>query len=275
MTTRDEPATFRTSTNMVLVPVVVRDGKGQPMGDLKQEDFQLFDRGKLQVIAKFSVEKRKTPGAIPPTPATLESAGSPTAKLIYPSALPEHLFAYLFDDIHLQQGDLQRVRDAAAEHIAKNPGPKDRAAIFSTSGQVMLDFTDDRAKLQDTLYRLLLPHPIAESHPCPKINYYWARLIRDHDHEAWYYGMLETMGCINETDERIASGKLEASVNSAINMREQEIRAGFITLKDLIRRVSVMPGQRTIVLVSPGFLSNDVKQIAAQSETLQAVSTEA
>ena len=78
--------------------------------------------------------------------------------------------------------------------------------------------------------------------------------------------MLETMGCTNMVDERIASGKLEAGINSAINMREQEILASFNTLRDLVRRTSIMPGQRTIVLVSPGFLSNDVK--AEESEVI-------
>ena len=114
MTSREEAPTFRTSTNVVLVPVVVRDSKGQPVGDLRQEDFQVFDRGKQQVISRFSLEKRETPGSLSPAPVSLEAGGAPTP--IPPSAAPKHFFAYLFDDIHSQQADLQRVRDAAAVH---------------------------------------------------------------------------------------------------------------------------------------------------------------
>ena len=40
-----------------MVPVVVRDGKGKAIGTLQKEDFQLFDKGKPQVISKFSIEK--------------------------------------------------------------------------------------------------------------------------------------------------------------------------------------------------------------------------
>src|SRR6266700_1686809 len=56
MTTRDEPAMFQARVNLVIVPVVVRDRQGKAVGNLKQEDFQLFDRGKPQYIARFIME---------------------------------------------------------------------------------------------------------------------------------------------------------------------------------------------------------------------------
>jgi hypothetical protein len=57
MATREEPATFKARVNLVLVPVVVRDRQGRALGNLKQEGFQLFDKGKSQVIMKCSIEK--------------------------------------------------------------------------------------------------------------------------------------------------------------------------------------------------------------------------
>src|SRR5256885_16034026 len=57
MSQKDEPALFRARVNLVPVPVVVRDRHGKAVGTLTKEDFQLFDRGKPQVIARFSVEK--------------------------------------------------------------------------------------------------------------------------------------------------------------------------------------------------------------------------
>src|ERR1700721_2197332 len=57
MSSHDAPATFSTKVNLVMVPVVVRDAKGKAIGTLQKEDFQLFDKGKPQVISKFSVEK--------------------------------------------------------------------------------------------------------------------------------------------------------------------------------------------------------------------------
>src|SRR4051794_8607100 len=57
MAQKDEPAIFKARVDLVAVPVVVRDRQGKAIGTLTKEDFQLFDRGKPQFIARFSMEK--------------------------------------------------------------------------------------------------------------------------------------------------------------------------------------------------------------------------
>ena len=141
-----------------------------PWATCKQEDFQLTDNGKPQVISKFSMEQSGAKRA--PKPA---SSGTPIEDA--GPRLPERYIAYLFDDIHLKFGDLAQVRDAAWRNL-QTLQPTDRAAIFTTSGQTQLDFTDDRDKLHDTLNRLL-PRPITGSgvQECPDISYYMADQI--------------------------------------------------------------------------------------------------
>ena len=57
VSTHDAPATFSSRISVVMVPVVVRDQQGHAIGTFKKEDFQLFDRGKPQVISRFTIEK--------------------------------------------------------------------------------------------------------------------------------------------------------------------------------------------------------------------------
>src|SRR5271170_3426573 len=181
LASRDEPATFKVNVKLVVVRAVVRDSQGHAIGNLRQDDFQVFDKGKPQVITQFEVEQPGTlaakarkeslenSGEIPSADTSSNTGNVPT--------VPERFVAYLFDDVHLEFGDLARVREAAERHFA-TLRPTDRAAIFSTSGQTALDFTDDRTQLHATLLRLQ-PRPIARSvgQDCPDISYYQADLI--------------------------------------------------------------------------------------------------
>jgi hypothetical protein len=60
VTVQDSGTTFRLPVNLVQVHVVVRDANNNPVANLKQEDFQLFDQGKLQPISLFTMETRET-----------------------------------------------------------------------------------------------------------------------------------------------------------------------------------------------------------------------
>jgi VWFA-related protein len=264
LSTKDAPATFSSKVSLVLVPVVVRDRDHKTVGTLKQEDFQLYDKGKLQVISKFSLETAasklipvtsNTPSADPAHP----DAPAPTI------AAPEHFFAYLFDDIHLEFGNLAQVRDAAWKHLSTTLKPADRAAIYTTSGQTMLEFTDDRDKLHETLMRLR-PRPVTRSsvQECPDIGFYQADLIHNkNDANALTTAALETLVCMSMDPSQMPQARLisQSVASRVVGEGEHETKVSFSTLNDIVRRMTGAPGQRTIILVSPGFLrTNDQVQ---------------
>ncbi len=228
-----------------------------PLGISGREDFQLFDKGKSQVISKFSVEKSGGRPASPEKSANPAAAGEPSEKA--PAAIPERYIAYVFDDLHMSFGDLAQVQKAASHHLATALQPTDRAAIFSVSGRTTLDFTDDRAKLQDTLMHLR-PQPMFAISPndCPDLSYYMADLIQNkNDQQALQAATAETMVCghIDPTEQTVAQQMAQAAASRVVSLGEQDSRVSLLSLRDLVRRVSAMPGQRTIILVSPGFVT--------------------
>src|SRR5580658_9349356 len=181
MTQRDAPFTFSTGVNLVPVPVVVRDAQGHAIGTLQKEDFQLFDKGKLQPITKFSVEKAEAPPVVPDKSLETDANGNPQARPAGLAGQPiaGHFIMWLFDDVHLTLGDLAQTRAAAKRVLKESFAPGTRAAIYTTSGRTSLDFTDDRDKLDATLDQIKPSPTVPPADPpdCPDISYFQADLI--------------------------------------------------------------------------------------------------
>ena len=264
LASHDEPATFKVNVKLVVVRAVVRDSQGHAIGNLRQEDFQIFDKGKPQVITQFEVEQPGTLAARAHQ-QSVENSGD-TASVDTSSsagnvpAVPERFVAYLFDDVHLEFGDLARVREAAERHFA-TLRPTDRAAIFSTSGQTMLDFTDDHSQLHATLLRLQ-PRPIARGygHDCPDISYYQADLIINrNDPQAIQVATEEAIACNGDptlaTAAAMAAATVQSTSASVLSAGDHETRISLGLLSDVVRNVSRKPGQRSLVLISPGFIT--------------------
>jgi VWFA-related protein len=277
VTQRDTPFTFSTGVNLVLVPVVVRDREGHAIGTLKKEDFQLFDKGKLQEISKFSIEKAEAPPILPDTSIETDANGNPQAKPSGPAAQPiaGHFIMWLFDDMHLSFGDLAQTREAAKRVLKESFAPGTRAAIYTTSGHTSLDFTDDRDKLDATLDQIK-PWPTiptdAAVKPCLDVSYFQAdRIINANDQQALVAAQADYLSCPDAIGVVEKANTVAQQNGQAVNVQPyiaepvrmlvlKEVEIGFqdtrntlLILKGLVRRMSAMPGTRTIVLVSPGF----------------------
>jgi VWFA-related protein len=155
-----------------------------------------------------------------------------------------------------------QVRNAAERHMNEALVPTDRAAIYTTSTRTTLDFTDDRAKLHATLLRLM-PQPIARASTqlCPDISYYQADLIfNQHDPMALQAATADAMACmaLDPSDPsalQIAQSTAQATASQVFTMGDTESRVSLQSLLSVVRRISAMPGQRSIILISPGFLT--------------------
>jgi len=284
VTSQEAPITFSSRVNLVSVPVVVRDREGRAVGTLRQEDFQLFDKGKLQAITRFSIDRSSIEKS---SSAAIEA--EPAAPAIAKPALPERYVAYLVDDVHLDRGDLLNARQAMHRHLDQALDPTSRAAIFTTSAVTLADFTADREKLHDAVNRLQ-PYTsgIDRQMGCPYISYSVADLLvnqklyldgRLFGDQQLYQTILsgtepELKGayddaamcvgaCVPSASDQLSGVpmcvvqtliKLREAARLALTYGDHETFLGLGALNDVIRKLSVMPGNRNLVLVSPGFL---------------------
>ena len=283
MTTRTSQVPLESHVNLVPVRVVVHDSKGNAVADLRQEDFQIKQDGKLQVISHFSVE---TPASLAAqvvrgtagdgslldarsysTPAS-DASASPTAAG-GSLTLPSRFVALVVDDAHIEIGDLTRLRIAAMRYVDQSVKPNERVALFTVSGQSQVDFTDDKTKIESQL-KVLIPRPVgafdpATSADCLKISYYQADLIQNQsDPQALQAALQDAVACgaTNQTQATATVSAISMQVLQTGNLNtEYSIRR----LDEIVRRIAAMPGQRSMVLISSGFLTStyesDVSQV--------------
>jgi VWFA-related protein len=262
ITTHDSQPAFalHVQHNEVLVRVVVRDSTGQPVTRLQKDDFQILDNGKPQAITHFSLEKSGVAGAAT-APAVPAGAPADLTGESAPTIVMAHRFmALYFDDVHIAFEDLVRTRDAADRYLAAQMKPGDRIALFTSSGQNQVDFTDDRAQLHDALMKLQ-PRPMAASATaaCPQILPYEAfQIVEQQDPIAIQVATQDALyECCNGPGSHCPQADPEYIQTQARQLEEEigsQTRYALQGLERICRRMAALPGQRSIVMVSPGFL---------------------
>lgn len=290
MNTRTSQVPLESHVNLVPIRVVVHDASGHAVENLHKEDFQVKQDGKVQFITHFSVETPASAASqvargeavpLPPDSTSYAISGSASADAAASGkatddklALPTRFVALLFDDSHLDVGDLSRAKIAALKFIDTQVKPSERLAIFNISGRFQVDFTDDHEKIRQAI-KTLIPNPVGAydpktEHDCLQITYYQADLIQNkNDQQATVAANADALACSAGAPSAQAQAAEAASlVASTVPM---VLQAGDINtqysvrrLEEVVRRISALPGQRSIVLISPGFLTSTYEYEVSQ-----------
>ena len=264
VTSKDAPFTFKSGVNLVPVPVVVRDSRGHAAGNLAVDDFQLFDNGKPQLISKFSVEKLTNDDAAPASPKQPEkpAVNGETPVAAKPGGIADRFVAYLFDDLHMSPSDLIYTRDAVRRQIDSAARAMERVAIFTTSGEPLQEFTSDKEKLHSALAAIGIARANAtktfEQNSCPPMTYYMGdQITNKNDVGALDIAAQDAAKCAQlqlPQQRDIAIGMARQTAREVFSHEDRETTASLDTLRNLVSRMGTIPGQRTIVLISAGFL---------------------
>jgi len=158
-------ATFKSSTQLVVETVVVKDKNGSPIQNLTANDFAVTEDGVPQTIRFFEFQKLHddTPATSPATRAT------PFPKLPKSHIAPEppgstkyrdhRLLALYFDMSAMPVPDQLRAFDAAQKFIRAQMTASDLMALMvyeEGSVQILQDFTADRDRLESIVETLIV-----------------------------------------------------------------------------------------------------------------------
>ena len=153
--------------------------------------------------------------------------------------------------------DTNYVRNEVAKFYGL--APTDRVAIYSTSGQLSHSFTSDKEALKKTLLGLV-PRPKFDhsNTECPDVSPYEADQVENKSNTQVFNVIVEeTLVCAfngDTTQIQAARTMAQSATQRALVEADVENQFLYAYTEDVLRHLAGMPGERVLVLVSPGFL---------------------
>ncbi len=284
---------LRIETELVQIDLVVTDREGRLVGDLRREDFELYEDGKKQTISHFALGTAKQPARWISTGRKSASASDNTARRTGPvtNLIPTGRHIVLaVDDFHLAPENLLQAKRTLHKFLNEQMAPGDQIALATTSGTLGLfqQFTNDRDVLTRAINRLSVQTRTATNkYDSPRITDYQAELIDQGDINALELAVQEIIRVENPSATRGDGGggnsgggrggrnnqPAQASTTSSGGYSPREIaqeRARSLarmivlqnahytqttlkTLENLVRDLRALPGRKMLVLLSDGF----------------------
>jgi VWFA-related protein len=151
--------TLKVSTNEVLVDVRVTNHQGDPVTNLQQSDFKVYEDGVLQKVNSFDPENiqklvQETGENGEPAEINLGALPKTTPQETYRRMVQNHRLVVLFFDLSsMQIPDLLRALESAQNFVKTEMSPADLVAVvtYSSNLKVLQEFTNDRDALSKAI----------------------------------------------------------------------------------------------------------------------------
>jgi VWFA-related protein len=149
--TDQPPVVLKATTRLVQVSVIAQDGKGQPVTDLKKDDFRIKVNGKDQPIKIFSMDSS---GALPQSETKLPPDVFTNRMDVKPGQ-QSSVTIILLDTLNTRWAD-QVYAKAQVIRYLRTLTPEDHIGLYTlgTSLRVLHDYTADSAELLGRLEAL-------------------------------------------------------------------------------------------------------------------------
>ncbi len=266
---KQDDTTIRIETELVQVEAIVTDKSGKLVRDLKREDFELKEDGKPQDISHFSLGTSTRPARWLTTERTANSKEATTtpatnAAPTTPEVRTGRYIVLTVDDLHLAFSNLVYARQALLKFVDQQLTPDDQVALITTSGQLGLhqQFTNNRDILKRAINRLSFAERRVSlnSSDVPRLTPYQAELIENNDSQALALAANDIMQKMPGTTRQMAESQARGSARMVVAENTSITRSTLGTLENIIRSLRELPGRKTMVMLSDGFLLGGFSQ---------------
>ena len=257
---KPEDATLRIQTELLQLEVFVTDKSGQPVRDLKQADFELEEDGKPQTISHFSFGTASRPArwlTTDPKPNSQANTAVTTTQI-------KPYIVLVIDDLHLSAENLGFARQALLKFVDQQLTANEQVAIITTSGQLWVyqQFTSKREILRRAIQRLAAAERRTASlyADVPRLTEYQSELIQNRDRDALQIAINEIRRLMPDISPDMAASMALGKAQQMVAETASETKATLATIEDIVRNLRALPGRKSLILLSDGFLLGGSQQ---------------
>jgi VWFA-related protein len=280
---------YRSGAKLVRLDVRVIDANGRPIRDLRADEIEVTDEGKIRPVLLFQhVEEPSGPYE---DVARRTIAGEVSTNQGAPRG---HLYVLVFDQHHIATGNEQRARIAAERFLRSRVRPGDRVALYALPGpgpQIGFTGNVDRAaselvRVRGSLERVtqggLGAIRISEAYEIGRGNQ--EILTRVVERLATQQAGTDTLssgpgrsggGVSGASDPRFFEALVKEDARTVATRADEAARQLLVTLADVVRELAPIEGRKTFVLFSEGFytdhVTRELEQVAAAAAQAYAV----
>jgi VWFA-related protein len=270
--TSPQTATFKTSTSLVEVDIIVKDKDGRFVSGLTADDFEVLEEGKPQKVQHFYLVTER--------PAALGELRSDVVLPRSPDQTGRRVFVLIFDSEHISATRIARVKHAGMEFVNEHFRRADLGGVYVNGGLWRNRLTNNPQELLDGIRSLapafespakrlgeLLAFPrIPSEFDAVRIESGDARLV---DEIALDNCTAEPDNCLQEGGREYVEDRIETKAKRYVEEARRAASTTVEAIAHVSRNLARLEGRKTVILVSEGFFVNDLRaelpQIAGQA----------
>jgi VWFA-related protein len=263
----DDQDVIKVSSSLVSLDVIVKDKKGKPVTDLKAEDFTVSENGVPQKITFFD----STLTSLGVTGQSTDAVASAVEKPQSPTGFPRNIIALVLDGQSTELGNLKHVREGMLKYIRERITDNDSVALFSISGglQLLQPFTHDKGALVAAVEKAYDSSTVSKSSEARGISENISAL-RDKISAGPPGDSVASSPAAGAAgsamaEKMIAQRMLEEYIQLRSALSTQQTRPVLAALAAIAEGLRSVPGKKTLVMFSQGFVAPEALDWQVQS----------
>lgn len=258
---KNQDEAIKLKTNLTTLDVMVKDSKGRYITDVNAEDFTVYENGVRQNVEFFDP---------PLTDRRAPKPGGAPEQTIKSSGIPTNIISLILDGGTTDLTNMKQVREGVTRYIRERIADTDTVAVFGISNdlKVLQPFTQDKQKLIASVENAWLltgtNRNLEQAQLREDIDRTRSELAGSGDTNLPASPAAAAQGSA-AAQAMLATRALERFIQLRSQLSVQQARPVLAALAAICGALRSIPGKKTLVIFSQGFVAPSILDWQVQS----------